>query len=487
MRRKKLGSFYIVEHLGTGGMSQVYLALNPKTREKRAVKVLTKRATESPVVYARFLREVEIIRGLSHANIVKILESGSAEEFYYYAMEYMPGGNLSRKIGRGRLPVLEVMRLFAPICDAIAYAHDKGVIHRDLKPANILLDGAGVPMVSDFGIAKVIDGGNETLTRSGEIMGTIAYLAPEQRFNSKSVDKRADVYALGTILYEMIMGFPPLGKFPWPSEIQKDFPELLQAILERCLAFEPKDRYLHAGFLMSDVGKFQESLGEINICGHRGIASEKFDDQESLDRVFGADRIERWFDILRSGTTRARLAIVREMVEKMEPCEANAILKLYPGEEDRVRWGLIRTFGDLRIAAATPLIISDLKSAFHRECAIEALGKIGAGEAFGAIRDFVTENPESALIALLPLARTGKDKAIPLLRVYLEHSMAIMRQGAVKALAAIATQDCLEILKEQLAVEKDDKVRATMLQSTHYLEQLLFPPADRSEEETVVF
>ena len=211
--RKKIGSFYLVEKIGTGGMSEVFLAVDPKSREKRAYE------------YARFLREVEIIRVLSHPGIIRIYENGVLEDCYYYSMEYIPGGNLAQLLGRKKLDFQSASRIFLRICSAMAYAHNKGIVHRDLKPSNVLLNEEGDPVISDFGIAKSMAIDKSALTKSGEILGTIAYLAPEQRFDSKRVDQRADVFALGAILYEMLMGFPPLGKFPWPSEVMPRFPD----------------------------------------------------------------------------------------------------------------------------------------------------------------------------------------------------------------------------------------------------------------------
>ena len=337
-------------------------------------------------------------------------------------------------------------------------------------------------MVSDFGIAKVLDG-SAPLTRSTEIMGTIAYLAPEQRFNTKRVDRRADVYALGTIFYEMIMGFPPLGKFPWPRETQDGFPLGIQAILERCLAINPEDRYPDAGALASELDKTRQHAAEGKIATKKGSPAKRTDDRTRQDHAPQADRIEQWFQVLRSGTTRERLAVVREMVEKIDAREAKAIVKLYPGEEDRVRWGLIRVIGELRICAATPLIIGELKKPFHRECAIEALGKIGSDEGFIPLREYVTENPDSALIALLPLARTGKQRSIKCLQKYLTHEMAILRQAAVRALACVATPECLEILKDHLTREQDDKVRSTIQQTIQALENVLLPSIEKIRQD----
>ncbi len=467
--RRKIGVFYLTELIGQGGMSQVYLAVNPRTTEKRAVKILAKRATASATSYARFLREIEILRTLSHPNIVRILDSGALDDCYFYMMDLM-NGSLAKRLARGRMPFDEAVRLFAVICGAVAHAHGKGIVHRDLKPANVLLADDGTPMVSDFGIAKALDSVQTSLTGSNDVIGTVAYLAPEQRFHSKLVDRRVDVYALGAIIYEMLMGFPPLGKFPWPRETQPGFPDSFQAILERCLAINPEDRYLHAGTLLSDLETFPGVQRAPGADSDAGEGAKPVKDQNCSGK---SDRMEGWLRVLRLGTTKERLAVVRDMVEHMLPKEAAAVLKMFTGEEDRVRWGLIRVFGELKMRAATPLIVGELKNPYHRECAIEALGKIGAEEAFHPLRDFLARNPESATIALMPLALTGKQRSVRLLRPYLSHEMATVREAAIRALEAVETSDSFRLLEESFASERDDRVRGIFRQSLRKLDSAL--------------
>lgn len=438
----------------------MYLAMNMRTREARAVKVLAKRGTSSPSVYARFQREIEIIRGLSHPNIIKILASGALDDCYYYMMEYMSGGSLAQRFSGGKMALAEIIPIFSCVCKAMSYAHERGIVHRDLKPANILLTEAGSPVVSDFGIAKALDGDGDGLTRSNEIIGTIAYLAPEQRFNTKRVDRRADVYALGAILYEAIMGFPPLGKFPWPHEIKPGFPAAVEKILEQCLSINPEERSPHAGAVLASIDNYQQAVsatyplmkGDTNSGGHESAAIES--------HPAGNDGLEEWFRILRTGTTRERLALVREMSKRIDRHQAEALVERFPAEDEKVRWGLIQVLGDLRINAAAPIIMNELGNPSHRECAIEALGKIGSRDAFEPIRQFVIENPSSAMLALVPLARTGKERAVEYLRKYLDSDLAVLRQAAVKGLGEIETEGSLQVLREHLDREQDRRVRA---------------------------
>lgn len=476
--RKKIKGFYLANRIGDGGMSEVFLGINPKIRERRAYKVLGKCAFLGPSTYARFMNEVDIIRSLAHPGIIRILDSGVLDDRYYYSMEYMPGGNLARRLEHGKIPMDSAMPLFLSVCAAMAYAHESGVTHQDLKPSNILFNAKGEAVVSDFGIAKVLNFEKMSLLPSGELMGTIAYLAPEQRFSSKKVSRRTDVYALGAILYEMLMGFPPLGNFPKPADANPDFPESLQSVLLKCLAPNPEERFENAGRLQLELENCSNvPIGEV---GRRNAVAAQAKKPFARGGFISmppdnADRIESWFSILRTGSTRERLAVVREMADKILPSEANAVIKLYPEEGDRVRWGLIRVLGELKMEFATPIILNDLRNSFHTECAMEALGKIGSDGAFIAIRDYITEHPESALIGLLPLARTGKDKAIQCIRPFLSHETASFRQAAVQALASICSAESLQILKERLCIECDEKVSSCLCQAVHSLRALLSP------------
>ncbi len=486
MLRRKLGDFFIVEHLGSGGMASVYLALNPRTQEKRAIKVLTRRATAPSLVYARFLREVEIIRSLTHPNIIRMLDSGTLDDCFYYMMDFMPGGSLADRLKRGRLLLQHMLDLFAAICDGMAYAHDRNIVHRDLKPANVLLSEAGEPVVSDFGIARDLDTRSASLTKTHEIMGTMAYLAPEQRIDAKHVDRRADVYALGAILYEMIQGYPPLGRFPWPGETQSGYPQSLQRILEKCLALNPDDRYAHAGLLYNDLARMRMQRGDAGREAPPPIFPAATPNRASVENESKEGRLLEWFRILRSGTTRERLGVVQEMIDRITPEEVSHITVRFRNEEDRVRWGLIQVLGELRIQAATTLILGELDHRLHREIAIESLGKIGSASAFGPILRYVEAHGDSAMMALMPLALTGRQQAIVHIQPYLLNPMAAIRQAAVRAIAAIPSTHSLEVLKHHLKKERDEKIRSQASQSILLLEKLLQNHAGSSEDTLIL-
>jgi serine/threonine protein kinase len=474
MLRKKIGDFYLMSRIGSGSMADVYLGINAQTHEKRAFKILGRRATSWSSAYVRFLGEVDIIRTMPHPGIIRLLDNGIFEECYFFSMEYLPKGNLSRHMKHGKIPIDKALSLFLPICNAISYAHERGVIHRHLKPANILIRDNGKPVVSDFGISGVVDVEKKSISK--DIMSAIAYLAPEQRSNGQKVNRRADVYALAAIFYEMIMGFPPLGNYPLPGEVLPDFPENMQKLLLKCLAIYPDERFESASLLMAELDKFEEySVSRYVDVMPGGSFNELRQIEDIILPPHKTDRIEGWFSILRTGTTRERLAVVREMVEKITPAEAKTTVKLYAEEGDRVRWGLIRVLGELRIESAISLILSDLNSPFHTECAIDALGKIGSDKAYDAIHDYVLEHPDNIIMAMLPMAKTGKQRAIQFLREHLNNKTISIRQSAVKALASIEVIESLQALKEHLCIERDDTVRSDLFHAVHTLHALLLP------------
>jgi len=212
--------------LGEGGMATVYLAEDLKHHRKVAVKVMRPEFTAT-LGTDRFLREIEIAAKLSHPHILPVHDSGEADGLLYYVMPWVEGESLRDRLNReGALPVEVALRLARETAEALEYAHQRGIVHRDIKPANILLSG-GHALVADFGIARAL-GSGDALTQTGLSIGTPQYMAPEQAMGEATVDARADVYAVGGVLYEMLAGRPPYtGATP-------------QAVLAKSLTEAPK-------------------------------------------------------------------------------------------------------------------------------------------------------------------------------------------------------------------------------------------------------
>jgi tRNA A-37 threonylcarbamoyl transferase component Bud32 len=256
--------------LGQGGMGVVYKARHLALKRTVALKMILvgRQARESD--RARFRSEAEAVARLQHPNIVQIHEVGECNGVPFCALEFVEGGSLAQRLLKGPLPAREAARLVQTLAEAMHLAHSRNVVHRDLKPANVLLTAAGVPKVTDFGLAKQMDA-DSGQTETGAIMGTPSYMAPEQtRGKSKEISPAADVYALGAILYEGLTGQPPFAgasvldtleqvrtREPVPPRrLRPAVPRDLETVCLKCLRKEPEARYASAQELADDLGRF---------------------------------------------------------------------------------------------------------------------------------------------------------------------------------------------------------------------------------------
>jgi len=260
--------YRIIRLVGEGGMALVYLADDLKHGRQVAIKVLRPEVSTA-LGTERFLREIEVAARLNHPNVLALHDSGEADGLLYFVMPYVEGESLRERLTReGRLPVDEAMRIAAEIADALDYAHGQGLVHRDMKPENILFQ-AGHALVCDFGIAQVATGAEERLTRTGVSVGTLAYMSPEQLDEHAVVDGRADVYALGCILHEMLSGSNPFGgstpqvalarkltgEVPDLTATRPEVPPTVQPVVKRALSVDPGGRFPTAGVFVASLKK----------------------------------------------------------------------------------------------------------------------------------------------------------------------------------------------------------------------------------------
>jgi len=258
---RKVGRYELISELGRGGMATVYRAHDPFFGRDVAVKLLPREFLHDPTFKARFEREAKTIAALEHSAIVPVHDFGEEEGQPFLVMRYMSGGSLVNRLEGGPLSFEDISTIISRIATGLDEAHKKGMIHRDLKPGNILFDSHGDAFLSDFGIVKLTQ---ETATFTGTgIIGTPAYMSPEQARGDPDLDPRSDVYALGVILFEMLSGKPPyeadtpMGLAvkhitePVPSilEAKPDLPPTFELMIKRALAKEPEDRYASAGEL----------------------------------------------------------------------------------------------------------------------------------------------------------------------------------------------------------------------------------------------
>ncbi|MCP3139137.1 serine/threonine-protein kinase [Pyxidicoccus xibeiensis] len=254
-----ISGYHLEKLVGSGGMGEVHKATQLSLGRTVAVKLLNPELAKDPSFIARFQKEAAALAALSHPHVVSIVDKGKTDTTYYLVMEFVDGPSLRELIRAPDLNVPVALRRMLEICRAIEYAHGRGVIHRDLKPENILLDqqAGGIAKVSDFGLASFLADASPSsryaLTSTHVSMGTLSYMAPEQRVDAKNADARADIFSLGVILYEWLTGEVPLGTFDPPSRKRQGVDTRLDAIVTRCLKPDPDDRYPSVTALIADL------------------------------------------------------------------------------------------------------------------------------------------------------------------------------------------------------------------------------------------
>ncbi len=252
---KQFGHYQIVAPLGEGGMAAVYKAYQPAMERYVAIKVLPRHMSSSEEFVTRFRREARMLAQLQHPHILPVFDYGEADGYPYIVMPFVSSGTLAELLHKQRLPLTQVRRISTQIGDALSYAHTRGMIHRDIKPSNVLIDERGNCLLTDFGLARMAEA-STNLTTSGAVMGTPAYMSPEQGAGS-DIDHRSDIYSLGIVLYEMVTGRVPYTaetpvavvfkhiQDPLPSihKFNPNLPESVELILLKALAKSPDDRY----------------------------------------------------------------------------------------------------------------------------------------------------------------------------------------------------------------------------------------------------
>jgi serine/threonine-protein kinase len=274
--------YRIERELGSGGMATVYLAEDLKHRRQVAVKVLRPELAAA-LGPDRFLREIRIAANLHHPHILPLYDSGEADGFLYYVMPYEEGQSLRDKLAReGELPIAEAVRIPRDVVDALAHAHEQGVVHRDIKPDNVMLSGRHA-LVTDFGVAKAVSEatGRDKLTTAGVALGTPAYMAPEQATADEHIDHRADIYAVGALAYELLAGRPPfLGTTPQMilsahvtehaepvAKYRDTVPAALDQLVMKCLEKKAADRWQSAEELIPQLEALTTPSGGITPTG----------------------------------------------------------------------------------------------------------------------------------------------------------------------------------------------------------------------------
>lgn len=262
---RQFGPYRIVEALGEGGMAAVYKAYQPGVDRYVAVKVLPRQLSNEEQFVKRFEQEAHLLANLQHPHILPVFDFGESEGYTYIVMPFIASGTLDDLLQGEPLPMADVQRIIGQVGDALDYAHAQGLVHRDIKPSNILLDPRGNALLSDFGIAKLYEDTSQ-LTNTGGIIGTPAYMSPEQG-QGETIDNRSDIYSLGVVLYQLVTGRVPFSAetpiavivkhiqdpLPPPRALNSNISPAVERIILKALAKEPQDRFATAGAMVSTL------------------------------------------------------------------------------------------------------------------------------------------------------------------------------------------------------------------------------------------
>ena len=250
---ENIGPYRIIEQLGQGGMATVFKAYHASLDRYVAIKALHPAFNQDVTFEARFQREARVVAKLEHPNIVPVYDYAEHEKRPYLVMKFIEGDTLKAKLDKGPLSSEEISKIVDAVGSALSYAHRQGVLHRDIKPSNVLVATDGQMYLADFGLARIAQSGESTLS-SDMIMGTPQYISPEQAMGKKDLDERTDLYSFGVMLYEMVVGQVPFNAdtpfsvihdhiyspLPLPHTVNKNVPESVERVLLKALAKESR-------------------------------------------------------------------------------------------------------------------------------------------------------------------------------------------------------------------------------------------------------
>lgn len=285
------GRYQLDAVLGQGGMATVYRATDTALQVQRAIKVLAQDFTGNSKIRKRFITEARTLARLRHPNVITVFDVGFDEEQPFIVMEIVEGGSLGDLIRRSvRLPVGRACGLLCGSLRGVQVAHDHGVVHRDLKPENILITVDGLPKVTDFGIAHVEDLG---LTRTGAVMGTLAFMAPEQYQDARHAEARSDIFAIGATLYEAVTGREPFGIYASnvQDQLLKGIPDELAEVIRKACQYRPEDRYGSATEMEVALARVAERVPADFVVPGVDFGTRDADEARAMrDRVAASDR-----------------------------------------------------------------------------------------------------------------------------------------------------------------------------------------------------
>lgn len=310
--KTQIGKFRIISKVGEGGMGTVYKAVHPTLKKHVIIKQL--RISGKKTITQRFRREADLMISFRHENIVPVYDHFREGSSYYIVMEFIDGLSLEDLLEKkGALNPIAASLIFCEVAKGLKYAHDKGVVHRDIKPDNVLISKNGEVRLVDFGIATSAEGSEEELTSTGMVMGTPAYMSPEQISDSKSVDNRSDIYSMAVMFYRMLTGKKPFpgnftaesiakitrGQYEKPTKLNADIPRLLNVIIKKAMHHKKEKRYKDMDRIIQKLQKYL-----------RRFRTQSVINQSIRDYITGSDQVHSIFSLEARKKRKKRILIV---------------------------------------------------------------------------------------------------------------------------------------------------------------------------------
>ncbi len=382
---RAIGGVRVMERLGEGGMAVVHRAVDPhRPGLGLAVKFLRPETASNPEVVVRFLREGEVLKRLSHPNLVRVFDFGRAGAVPWILMELLPGGDVRRCWGEAPARLL---RRLVPVADALAAAHRAGVVHRDLKPSNLLFDEGGHLKVTDFGVCLWEAGEGTRVTRSQMVVGTLGYMAPEQHGDPRRVDGRCDVFALGAIAFEFTTGKAWSQVQLPPAAVRPGFPPKLARILIQALAPDPARRIPSMEALAAAWLDWLESAeaagwGDQPLPGFNPGELEQETVARPLTRTEEdpQERLGPYLDGLRTGGVGSRRAAAEGLVRAALPGDEAWLLQALAQAPEASRFAICAALGAIGTAASLAPLLALLEDPFAQREGAEAASLIALRE-----------------------------------------------------------------------------------------------------------
>lgn len=377
---RQVGSVRVRERLGEGGMAFVHRGEDPFRPDRPlAVKLLRPEAAQDADLAQRFLREGQLLKALRHPHLVEVHDFGRAGATPYLVMELLPGGSVKACLGEA--PAALVRRLLGPL-DGLDTAHEAGVVHRDLKPSNLLFAADGRLKVTDFGVS-LWEGAEATrVTRSRMVVGTVGYMAPEQHGDPRRVDRRADIYALGAILYEFTAGTPYAQVQLPPASVRPGFPPGLATILMQALAPDPRRRTPSAAALRDQLEAWLDRAeaagwGEQPLPGFQAHPDQPTRTVLRVAEPEGAsERLGCYLDALVSGGVGSRRAAAEGLRQAARPGDGPFLAGLLAQTPESARFALANALAEVGGPEALAPLLELLEDPFVRQEAAEAASRI---------------------------------------------------------------------------------------------------------------